>query len=83
MLGCDGCGDEFFIGHNPQSVDKRVAEKLAKCWIFCFSRVGRWFWVAVQLLHSFRPAAVGQREVGAAWGAANLGTVLEKEFRYV
>jgi hypothetical protein len=27
---CDGCGEEFFIGHNPQSVDKRVAEKQAK-----------------------------------------------------
>ena len=28
-LRCDGCGEEFFIGHNPQSVDKRVAEKQA------------------------------------------------------
>jgi hypothetical protein len=26
-LRCDGCGEEFFIGHNPQSVDKQVAEK--------------------------------------------------------
>ena len=30
MLRCDGCGEEFFIGHMPQSVDKRVAEKQAK-----------------------------------------------------
>jgi hypothetical protein len=29
-LRCDGCGEEFFIGHNPQSVDKRVAEKQAQ-----------------------------------------------------
>ena len=29
-LRCDGCGEEFFIGHDPQSVDKRVAEKQAK-----------------------------------------------------
>ena len=29
-LRCDGCGEEFFIGHNPQSVNKRVAEKQAK-----------------------------------------------------
>jgi hypothetical protein len=29
-LRCDGCGEEFFIGHNPQSVDKWVAEKQAK-----------------------------------------------------
>ena len=29
-LRCDGCGEEFFLGHNPQSVDKRVAEKQAK-----------------------------------------------------
>jgi len=29
-LGCDDCGEEFFIGHNPQSVDKRVAERQAK-----------------------------------------------------
>jgi hypothetical protein len=29
-LRCDGCGEEFFIGHNPQSIDKRVAEKQAK-----------------------------------------------------
>jgi hypothetical protein len=28
-LRCDGCGEEFFIGHNPQSVDKWVAEKQA------------------------------------------------------
>jgi hypothetical protein len=28
-LRCDGCGEEFFIGHNPQSVDKQVAEKQA------------------------------------------------------
>ena len=30
VLRCDGCGEEFFIGHNPQSVDKRLAEKHAK-----------------------------------------------------
>ena len=29
-LRCDGCGEEFFIGHNPESVDKWVAEKQAK-----------------------------------------------------
>jgi hypothetical protein len=29
-LRCDGCGEEFFIGHNQQSVDKRVAEKQAE-----------------------------------------------------
>ena len=29
-LRCDGCGEEFFIGHNPKSVDKWVAEKKAK-----------------------------------------------------
>ena len=29
-LRCEGCGEEFFIGHNPGSVDKRVAEKQAK-----------------------------------------------------
>jgi len=29
-LRCDGCGEEFFIGHNPQSVDKWVAEKQAE-----------------------------------------------------
>jgi len=28
-LRCDGCGEEFFIGHNPQSVDKWAAEKQA------------------------------------------------------
>jgi hypothetical protein len=27
---CDECGEEFFIGHNPQSADKKVAEKQAK-----------------------------------------------------
>jgi hypothetical protein len=29
-LRCDACADEFFIGHNPQSIDKWVAEKQAK-----------------------------------------------------
>jgi hypothetical protein len=29
-LRCDGCGEEFFIGHSPQSVNKWVAEKQAK-----------------------------------------------------
>ena len=29
-LRCDLCGEEFFIGHNPKWVDKRVAEKQAK-----------------------------------------------------
>jgi hypothetical protein len=29
-LRCDGCGEEFFIGHDPQSVDKQVAEQQAK-----------------------------------------------------
>jgi hypothetical protein len=29
-LRCDLCGEEFFIGHNPAWVDKRVAEKQAK-----------------------------------------------------
>jgi hypothetical protein len=30
ILRCDVCGEEFFIGHNPESADKRVAEKQAK-----------------------------------------------------
>jgi ribosomal protein L37AE/L43A len=30
ILRCDGCGEEFFIGHNPQWVDKRIAERQAK-----------------------------------------------------
>jgi hypothetical protein len=25
-LGCDGCSEEFVIGHKPQSIDKKVAE---------------------------------------------------------
>jgi hypothetical protein len=29
-LRCDSCGEEFFIGHNPTSVDNGVAEKQAK-----------------------------------------------------
>jgi hypothetical protein len=29
-LRCDGCGEEFFIGHNPASVDKMVAEQQTK-----------------------------------------------------
>jgi hypothetical protein len=29
-LRCEVCGEEFFIGHNPQSVDMRAAEKQAK-----------------------------------------------------
>jgi len=29
-LRCDGCGEEFFLRHNLQSVDKRVAEKQAR-----------------------------------------------------
>ncbi|MHB8218081.1 MAG: hypothetical protein ACYDDS_18565 [Candidatus Sulfotelmatobacter sp.] len=29
-LRCDGCGEEFVLGHNPQSVDRWVAEKQAK-----------------------------------------------------
>jgi hypothetical protein len=27
---CDGCGEEFLIGHNPTSADQRIAEKQAK-----------------------------------------------------
>jgi hypothetical protein len=27
---CDGCGEEFFIGHDPASADRWVAEKQAK-----------------------------------------------------
>jgi hypothetical protein len=30
ILRCEGCGEEFLIGHNPQSVDKWGAEKQAK-----------------------------------------------------
>lgn len=29
-LRCDGCGEEFLIGHNPESADMPVAEKQAK-----------------------------------------------------
>jgi hypothetical protein len=29
-LRCDGCGEEFFIGHKPESVDECAAEKQAK-----------------------------------------------------
>jgi hypothetical protein len=29
-LRCDGCGEEFFVGHHPMTADKRVAEKQAK-----------------------------------------------------
>jgi len=28
-LRCDGCGEEFFIGHNPGSADKWFAAKQA------------------------------------------------------
>ncbi len=27
---CDQCGEEFFIGHSPESVNMQVAEKQAK-----------------------------------------------------
>jgi len=27
---CHSCGEEFFIGHHPESVDKQGAEKQAK-----------------------------------------------------
>ena len=30
ILRCEGCSEEFFIGHRPQSADKRVAEQQAK-----------------------------------------------------
>jgi hypothetical protein len=30
ILRCDGCGEEFFIGHNPASVHRWVAEKQVK-----------------------------------------------------
>jgi hypothetical protein len=26
---CDGCGEEFFIGHDPKSADEQAAEKQA------------------------------------------------------
>jgi hypothetical protein len=29
-LRCDGCGEDFLIGHNPASVDRLVAENQAK-----------------------------------------------------
>ena len=29
-LRCDGCGEEFFIGHDPKSADKWVAAKRTK-----------------------------------------------------
>jgi hypothetical protein len=29
-LRCDGCGEEFLIGHNPELADRRVAEKQAE-----------------------------------------------------
>lgn len=29
-LRCDGCGEEFLIGHNPLSADMQVAERQAK-----------------------------------------------------
>jgi hypothetical protein len=29
-LRCDVCGEDFFIGHNPASVDRLVAENQAK-----------------------------------------------------
>jgi hypothetical protein len=29
-LRCDGCGEEFFMGHHPASVDKWIAEKHAQ-----------------------------------------------------
>jgi hypothetical protein len=28
-LRCDGCGEEFVIGHDPAVADKKVAEKQA------------------------------------------------------
>ena len=29
-LRCDGCGEEFSIGHSPQFIDMRAAEKQAR-----------------------------------------------------
>ena len=31
-LRCDGCGEEFILGHNPTSVDRWVAEKQQRGW---------------------------------------------------
>ena len=31
IFRCDSCGEEFFIVHDPASVDKKLAEKQAKC----------------------------------------------------
>ena len=28
-LRCDGCGEEFFLGHDPKSADKWIAAKQA------------------------------------------------------
>jgi hypothetical protein len=28
-LRCEGCGEEFFVGHRPASADKKLAEKQA------------------------------------------------------
>jgi hypothetical protein len=30
VLRCDACGEEFVIGHHPESVDQRAAENQAK-----------------------------------------------------
>jgi hypothetical protein len=30
ILRCDACGEEFFIGHNPQWVDKRGCRKASE-----------------------------------------------------
>jgi hypothetical protein len=30
IFRCDSCGEEFFIVHDPASVDKKLAEKQAK-----------------------------------------------------
>jgi hypothetical protein len=29
-LRCDGCGEEFIIGHKPQFIDERAARKQAE-----------------------------------------------------
>jgi len=32
IVRCDGCGEEFFIGHNPQSVDRGLQKSKQNGW---------------------------------------------------
>src|SRR5580765_2061218 len=71
---CDGCGEEFFIGHDPQSADRRVAERQAR-WLEKFWRKSTSATGSTLTESNYRTSTIIEGRFSQPWCGSEIGKI--------